>query len=156
MYQLDWYRWANSDQSSNIIMKCAYKAVKLKNHWNINFNHISILMQSWVFSQKASEKAIISPPICKIIYVALLDGIITKVFSPKASDKVYYKMSNYSVSFIFRGRKYLHIVWAKYNDKILYITVEGVEYNCSLNSEVWCGCGGRGVGRSNRVWVYLK
>lgn len=130
-------------------MKCAYKAVKLKKHRYIFFNHISILMQSWAFSQKASENAIISPPICKIIYVALLDRIITKVFSPKASDKVYYKMSNYSVSFIFRGRKYLHIVWAKYNDKILYVTVEGVEYNCSLNSEVWCGV--VGGGRSNIV-----
>lgn len=84
LYQLDWYRWANSDQSSNIIMKCAYKAVKLKKHRNIFFNLISILMQSWAFSQKASENAIISPPICKIIYVALLDGIITKVFFTKS------------------------------------------------------------------------
>lgn len=82
-------------------------------------------MQSWVFSQKASEKAIISPPICKIIYVALLDGIITKVFSPKASDKMYYEMSNHSVSFIFRGRKYLHIVWVKYNDLLSVSRIKG-------------------------------
>lgn len=73
--------------------------------------------------------------------VVLLDGIIIKVFLLKVLDKVYYKMFNYSVLFIFRGRKYLYIVWVKYNDKILYVIVEGVEYNCFLNLEVWCGVG---------------